>query len=175
VTEKIIPTIRRALAGDASLLATLGERTFFDTFARDNTAEDMAIYIAESFSPEIQAAELADPSITFFIAELKASAIGYAQLRGGVTPECVSGMKPIELARIYVTQDCLGRGVGEALLDTCIEEATRTGHETIWLGVWQKNARAERFYRNQNFRIVGEQAFQLGTDKQTDWIMQRAL
>jgi diamine N-acetyltransferase len=169
------PIIRRGVAADASLLAALGARTFYDTFAADNTPEDMAAYLAASFNPGIQAAELADPSIMFFIAELDARTVGYAQLRAGSSPECVSGTNPVELVRIYVTQDWLGHGMGEALLLTCMEEAKRAGHRTMWLGVWKKNKRAESFYRKQNFRIVGEQVFQLGADLQSDWVMERQL
>ena len=65
--------------------------------------------------------------------------------------------------------------MGEALLRTCMEEAERAGHRTIWLGVWKMNKRAQSFYRKQNFRIVGERTFQLGADTQNDWIMERQL
>ena len=171
----IIPVIRRASVGDAKLLAQLGARTFHDTFAAQNTPENMAAYLADSFGTEIQAAELADPSVMFFIAEFDAGAIGYAQLRVTETPAGVLGMNPIELARIYVVRDWLGHGIGEALLRSCIEEARRAGHQTMWLGVWKRNTRAEAFYRKQKFRIVGEKAFQLGTEIQSDWVMERPL
>ena len=53
------PLIRRAVAVDAGLLAELGARTFYESFAADNTPENMAAYLAESFGPDKQAAELA--------------------------------------------------------------------------------------------------------------------
>lgn len=34
-------SIRRATIDDASLLAEIGARTFFDTFAKDNTGEEI--------------------------------------------------------------------------------------------------------------------------------------
>jgi ribosomal protein S18 acetylase RimI-like enzyme len=168
-------TIRRANSDDAGLLAELGARTFRETFAADNSHEDMAAYLASSFNPARQTAELEDDASTFFIAEVGGVAAGYAMLRAGSTAECVEGAKPVELVRLYVSLEWLGRGVGEALMRACVDEARRAGRETIWLGVWERNARAQTFYRKWNFRAVGEHVFQLGSDAQTDILMERAL
>jgi diamine N-acetyltransferase len=168
-------TIRCANPFDAALLTELGARTFNETFAADNNPEDMAAYLASSFNPAQQANELADPASTFFIAEVGGVAAGYAQLHAGEPAACVEGAKPVELVRLYVSREWLGRGVGEALMRVCMEEAQRAGHETIWLGVWERNGRAQAFYRKWNFRAVGEHVFQLGSDPQKDILMERAV
>jgi ribosomal protein S18 acetylase RimI-like enzyme len=168
-------TIRRANANDATVLCELGARTFNETFAADNTPEDMAAYLASSFSLAQQTAELADPASTFFIADVGGVAAGYAKLHAGEPAEGIEGAKPIELVRLYVSREWLGRGVGEALMRTCVVEAQQAGHETIWLGVWERNERAQAFYRKWNFRAVGEHVFQLGADTQTDLLMERPL
>jgi GNAT superfamily N-acetyltransferase len=167
--------IRRADSADARLLTELGARTFLETFAADNSPEDMAAYIASSFNLAQQTAELADPAATFFIAEVGGVAAGYAKLHAGEAAEGVGGAKPVELVRLYVSREWLGLGVGEALMRACVDEAQRAGHETIWLGVWERNGRAQAFYRKWNFRAVGEHVFQLGSDPQTDILMERAL
>jgi GNAT superfamily N-acetyltransferase len=169
------PTIRRAGPADAGLLTELGARTFSETFAADNSPEDLAAYLAASFSPARQTAELADPASTFFIAEVGGLAAGYAHLHAGEPAGCVGGAKPVELVRLYVSREWLGRGVGEALMRACVDGARRAGHETIWLGVWERNGRAQAFYRKWDFRAVGEHVFQLGSDPQTDIVMERAL
>jgi GNAT superfamily N-acetyltransferase len=168
-------TIRRANPEDASLLAELGARTFSETFAADNSPEDMAAYLAASFTPAQQAAELADPASTFLIAEVGGRAAGYAKLRAGEPAEGVEGDKPVELVRLYVLHEWLGRGVGSELMSACLDEARRAGHETIWLGVWERNGRAQAFYRKWDFRAVGAHVFQLGSDPQTDTLMERAV
>jgi ribosomal protein S18 acetylase RimI-like enzyme len=168
-------TIRRANPEDASLLAELGARTFSETFAADNTPEDMAAYLAANFSLAQQTAELNNPASTFLIAEASGLAAGYAQLHVGEPVEGVAGAKPIELVRLYVSREWLGRGVGEALMRACVDEARRAGHGTIWLGVWEQNGRAQAFYRKWDFRAVGEHVFQLGSDSQTDIVMERAV
>jgi ribosomal protein S18 acetylase RimI-like enzyme len=186
--------IRRGQADDAALLAELGARTFSQTFAPDNSAEDMAAYIASAFSPEQQAAELADPAATFLIAETVCQTgdiagessgetkgetdsvtLGYGMIRAGDVPREVTGEKPIELVRLYVSRESLGIGVGAALMQTCIDEASSRGYKTLWLGVWENNFRAQAFYRKWNFHEVGTHVFQLGDDPQTDILMQRSI
>lgn len=166
-------TIRFATREDAALLARVGAQTFADTFAADNTPDDMAAYLAESFNPAKQATELADPNVIFLIAEIAGKVAGFAQLHANVRLTDVGGDKPIELARIYTTQEWIGRGVGAALMQASIAEARTRGHDVIWLGVWERNARAQAFYRKWGFAQVGTHTFQLGSDPQTDWVMAR--
>lgn len=151
----------------------MGRRTFYETFAADNTPENMAAYLAASFGPDIQAAELADPAACFLMAEIDHSPVGYASLYAGEPPAGVSGTRPIELVRIYALKEWLGHGVGAALMQACLAEAGKRGHDTIWLGVWEHNPRAQAFYRKWGFVEVGTQVFQLGDDPQRDLLMQR--
>ena len=169
------PTIRRGAVADAALLSELGARTFSDTFASENTPEDLAAYLAANFNVAQQTAELEDPASTFLIAEVDGRAAGYARLHDGEPDHCVAGANPVELVRLYVSREWLGRGLGEQLMRACIEAAQQAGHETLWLGVWERNARAQAFYRKWNFRTVGEHMFQLGSDLQRDLVMERAL
>ena len=175
MTQNPEVTIRRASHEDAGLLAQLGARTFAQTFATNNTPEDMAAYIAASFNLEQQMAELADPASSVLIAEIAGVAAGYAKLHAGEPAEGVEGPKPVELVRLYVSREWLGRGVGEALMRACVNEAQQAGHKTIWLGVWERNGRAQAFYCKWNFRTVGEHIFQLGSDSQRDILMERSV
>jgi GNAT superfamily N-acetyltransferase len=168
-------TIRRGTREDAGLLSELGARTFSETYAADNTQEDMAAYVAKFFNVAQQIAELEDPAATFLIAELDGHPAGYAKLHVGEPEQGVAGAKPVELVRLYASREWHGRGVGEQLMRACIDEARQAGHETIWLGVWERNGRAQAFYRKWNFRAVGEHIFRLGSDMQRDILMERAL
>ncbi len=164
--------VRRGKADEAGLLAELGARTFSETFAVHNTPDDMAAYLASAFSPAHQALELADPHSSFHIAETDGVALGFAMLRSGPVPHSITGVKPIELVRLYVSRESIGSGVGAALMETCISEAKQECYETLWLGVWEHNHRAITFYRKWNFHEVGTHVFQLGDDPQTDILMQ---
>jgi diamine N-acetyltransferase len=167
--------IRHATSADNILLADLGRQTFYETFAADNTPADMAAYLAASFSPDKQAAELADPVSTFLIAEGNDIAIGYARLKAGQSAAGVTGRRPIEIVRLYARKNWLGQGVGAQLMQACLDEATKQGCDTIWLDVWEQNERARAFYCKWGFVEVGTQLFQLGSDLQHDLILQRAI
>src|ERR1043165_42520 len=168
-------TIRRGTIEDAGLLSELGARTFSETFSADNTPENFAAYMAASFNVAQQTAELRDAAAIFLIAEVDGRAAGYAKLHDGKPEQGVAGAKPIELVRLYVLREWLGRRVGQELMRACIDEARAAGHDTIWLGVWERNARAQAFYRKWDFQTVGEHIFQLGSDPQRDLVMARTL
>ena len=168
-------TIRRGTHDDAALLSDLSARTFSETFAADNTPEDLDAYMSTSFNVAQQTAELEDPASTFLIAEVDGHAAGYARLHAGEPAEGVEGTNPVELVRLYVSRDWLGRGLGEQLMRACIDEARKAAHGTMWLGVWERNGRAQAFYRKWNFRAVGEHTFPLGSDLQRDIVMERPL
>jgi GNAT superfamily N-acetyltransferase len=168
-------TIRRASSEDAALLTELGTRTFYETFAADNTPQDMAAYVRTAFNLARQTAELTDPDSIFLIGEVGGLAVGYAKLHAGQPARGVHGPNPVELVRLYVTQEWLGSGVGAGLMSACLDEALKLGHGSIWLGVWERNERAQAFYRKWNFQPVGEHMFQLGLDRQRDILMERVV
>lgn len=164
-------TIRRATQSDAALLAELGGRTFYDTFVNSCRPEDMRVFLAATFGVAQQSAELADPRSIFFVAEIEGAAVGYAKLFSGETPACVTGGSSIELARLYVARAWHGRGVGEILMRTLLDEARQLARQFVWLGVWEHNDRALAFYRKRGFKVVGEHIFQVGDDPQNDLLM----
>ena len=92
-------------------------------------------------------------------------------MRAGEAPSCVAGPRPIELERIYVDQNAHGRGVGAALMRTCLDTARQADYGAVWLGVWDRNTRALAFYRKMGFLDVGEKTFTVGTDVQNDRVM----
>jgi ribosomal protein S18 acetylase RimI-like enzyme len=165
--------VRRASVEDGVALADLGARTFIETYAAENTAGDMAAYVASSFSPGRQARQLIDPAYRYLVAEAAGRLVGYLLLRTGEAPACVDGSMPVELARLYVERAWQGRGVAAALMAAGLSEAEGMGARTLWLGVWERNVRAIRFYERHGLRRVGFHTFQLGDDIQVDDVMAR--
>jgi ribosomal protein S18 acetylase RimI-like enzyme len=170
-----VTTIRRASPGDATPLAALAARTFRDAFEIYNTPENIALYLASSYGPARQATELQDGRIVTLVAEASDELAGYAQLREGPAPACVTGPSPIELWRFYVDRAWHGQGLAQALMAASLEAATARGAGTIWLAVWERNDRALAFYRKCGFEVRGDKEFMLGNDRQTDRVMTRSL
>ena len=167
--------IRAGAATDATALAELAARTFCETFAADNRAEDLALHIAHAYGTSQQRSELVDPNIATLLVEVDGQMAGYAQLRFGLAPTCVTGEAPVELWRFYIAQVWHGRGVAHALMRRVESEAYRRGGRTMWLGVWERNERAKAFYHKNGFTDVGSHVFTVGTDAQTDRILVRSL
>jgi ribosomal protein S18 acetylase RimI-like enzyme len=163
--------IRRASLADVDIVAELGSRTFLDSYGPDNDPGTMKHYLRSSFSPEQIASELAAPTAIFLLACRRRYTIGYAKLDVEKFPDCVSGRKPIRLVRLYIEQRYIGNGFGAALMKSCLEESCRAGYKTIWLGVWEENKRAQRFYQNQGFHPMGSLDFIFGREVQKDVIM----
>lgn len=154
------------------MLSKLGAKTFFDTFAKDNTPENMALHLKTSFSPEMQLQELSAPGNIFLIAEIEKVAVGFAHLIIDSRDDSLSGKKPLEIRRIYASQEFIGKGIGKELMRASIQEAKRQGCDSLWLGVWEKNPRAIEFYKKWGFREIGSHVFMVGNDPQKDHIME---
>ena len=167
--------IRNAASGDAALLAELSARTFKSAYRSQLTEKELDDYAASTFSLDRIQAELNDPACKFLIAYEGDTAIGYALLRTDEPPDNVTGPKPVELARIYLTEGVIGKGYGTTLMEACLQAAKEDGHETIWLGVWEKNGRAIRFYEKWGFTTVGSIDFEFGDEVQTDLVMVRVI
>jgi ribosomal protein S18 acetylase RimI-like enzyme len=169
--------IRRGTVADAETLAPLAVKIFNDTFAANplNKPEDMQAYIAEFMSAAAFEEELIDKDSIFFIAESDGEMIGYAKLKESSTEDSVTDANPIELCRLYVAHEFHGKGIAEQLMNECFAKATGKNFQTMWLGVWEFNFRAQRFYEKLGFSKVGKHVFQLGSDPQTDLVMERKL
>ena len=167
--------LRYAKAADNLLLAQAGRRLFYEAFAAQNSPQNMEAYLAEFFGPEKQAIELADPTSVTMIAEVDGIFAGYVRLKEGMPNIDIPALHPIELVRIYTERVFLGQGVGSQMMQGCLEEAACRGCDAIWLGVWQHNPGAIRFYERWGFTKAGTQNFRLGDDIQTDFVMYRKL
>ena len=166
-------TYRRGTIADASKLAEFATRAFTQTYAAFNTAEDMREYLAASFGVEQQKRELADPTMITVLAEADGALTGYAQVRRKERPPSVTQEAPAEIYRLYVDASAHGKGVAQRLMDESMNAARDLGAKHLWLGVWERNARAIAFYRKCGFAETGEQHFQLGSDRQRDLVMVR--
>ena len=171
-------SIAKANLATATRLAALGSQTFSETFAADNTPEDMAAYLAENYGPEIQLSELQQARYTFLLAEMQGELVGFAKLwrdspLGLAADEPAQGR--LEVKQLYVVEDWIGTGLGAALMRRIQDLAQAENCTAIVLGVWERNERAKAFYQRYGFREIGELAFKLGADIQRDLILRKGL
>ena len=171
LTDHLI--IRRAAAADAAALSAFGRRVFTATFAAENTPSDLAAYLDGAYTVAHQQADIADPSIDTLLLEIDGALAAFAQLRASTVPACVGAPAALELARFYVDQGWHGRGVAARLMIAVETAAVARGADALWLGVWERNLRAQAFYAKHGFTVVGSHTFLLGSDPQNDLIMEK--
>ncbi|HEY4320607.1 MAG TPA: GNAT family N-acetyltransferase [Gemmatimonadales bacterium] len=168
--------VRPGAPADASALAHLAVLTFRTTYEPFNTAANIDQYVGAAFAVDQVRSDLNADNLITLLASVDDELVGYGQLRlHVVTPLWVPGRHPVELHRFYVDAAWHGRHVAAHLLEHCVSAAAATGSTSLWLGVWQQNARAIRFYRKHGFHAVGRQEFMLGDDRQDDWLMAKPL
>lgn len=160
---------------DAKVLAEIGKKTFYDAYVKDVDLENLKTVIEETFSEELQLQEINNSDSLFLIAEVNGKIAGYAKLIRNASNKHVIGKDHMELSRIYLLQEYIGKGIGKELMQRCIDEARQRGCNSLWLGVWENNQNAIGFYRKQGFREVGSHVFMFGNEVQTDLIMELEL
>ena len=167
-------TIRKATIADAALIADMSRESFAATFAAGNKPEDIEIFLDQQFTKAALMAEVGTPGNTFLIAFSGDEPAGYVRLRKAVC-KTWPAENPLEIARLYAMPEMVGKGVGKFMMTYCIDFASANGHDLLWLGVWEHNARAIHFYQSFGFEKVATQDFLLGNDLQTDWVMKREI
>ena len=163
--------IKKINIDDLETLRNLSIQTFKETFEEVNTEEDMQKYLLENLSIEKLKSELENPNSEFYFAENNNEILGYLKLnfKDAQTEELEENH--FEIERIYVLKTFLGQKIGQILFDKAIEIGREKNLEYVWLGVWEENHRAIRFYEKNGFEIFGKHDFVLGEDVQTDLLM----
>ncbi|NEG69192.1 GNAT family N-acetyltransferase [Bifidobacterium sp. BRDM6] len=165
--------VKTATGADLEVVRTLGAQCFTETFAADNTAEDMERYLAESFSAERVRAELENPDSAFAVAYVDGEPAGYLKTNVGAAQTEKQGADSLEVERIYLLRRFKGLGIGGLLMDEALARAARLDKRRVWLGVWEHNDAARGFYEHRGFRPFGDHVFVLGDDRQRDVLMER--
>ncbi len=167
--------IRKVAEGEADVLHELAERTFVYTFAQYNTPENMNAYISSAFSIDKLAKELESTDRETYFAFWDSKPAGYLQLSFNSTEAGMENLDVIELARLYVVPEHLGKKIGKELMETAISVAEKRKADYLWLGVWEHNDRARSFYARWGFEEFGSHVFQLGDDAQKDLLLKKSI
>ena len=160
---------------DVSQLQQIGRQTFFETFAASNSEENMRAYLFNGFALDKLRAELAQPYSTCYFAEQAGRVIGYLKVNTGPAQTEQQADNALEIERIYVLQEFHGQRVGQLLYEQALALAQQAQVDYLWLGVWEENPRAIRFYEKNGFVAFDKHVFLLGDDVQTDIMMKRPL
>jgi ribosomal protein S18 acetylase RimI-like enzyme len=166
-------TLKRVYVADVTILQQISIDTFRETFAATNDASDLQQYLDTSYSLTKLTAEILNPESSFYLLYAADVPVGYLKVNFGAAQTEKYDENTVELERIYLLAAYHGIGAGQFMLDSAIQFAKEARAHFIWLGVWEHNQKAIRFYEKNDFVITGSHVFQLGTDMQTDLLMKR--
>ena len=167
--------IRKLDITDLENLQKISITTFRETFEEVNSEEDMQKYLDENLSLERLKNELENLDSEFYFIENENKNLGYLKLNFGNAQTEKVEENYFEIERIYVLKAFLGQKIGQILFDKAIEIGREKNLEYVWLGVWEENHRAIKFYEKNGFKIFGKHDFVLGKDVQTDLLMKLKL
>ncbi len=168
-------TIKPCTEADLEALRKVSIETFVETFADQNTEEDIAEYVRNSFSHEELSRQVGELESAFFFAVVDGEVAGYLKVNVGDAQTEDVGEGALEVERIYALQSFKRQGLGTLMMQRAISEAIGRGLRSVWLGVWEHNVAARRFYERLGFSVFGSHVFTLGDDEQTDLLMKLAV
>ena len=166
-----VPELRKANLSDLPELLVLARTSFVQAFTAGNKLENVQAYLAEAFTESKLTQEMLEPASTFIVAILDGELVGYTKLNLSAAQADVKDPASVEVARLYTLEKVWGTGLGQLLLDAAIDFGRQEGKTWLWLGVWEHNARAIRFYEKNGLRIFGSHPFPFGDEIQNDWLM----
>jgi diamine N-acetyltransferase len=163
--------IRKISVKDIDALKEIGKQTFAETFSSVNSEENMTGYLTSEFSTEKLITQLTDEGSEFYFAELKRRPVGYLKINSGQSQTEIKDKEALEIERVYVLKEFHGKKVGQKLYAKALTIARQKSMDYVWLGVWEKNYRAIRFYEKNGFIAFDNHIFRLGASEQTDIMM----
>ena len=166
---------QKCALSDKELLIEISKTTFVDAFEKDNDPEDFKAYINVAFAKENILNQLKNQDVDFYFVFKNEELVGYIKLNENDAQTDIKSEKAIELERIYVLQQFQGKQIGKLMLHKAIKIASEKHKEYIWLGVWEKNLDAIRFYEKFGISKFDTHPYYIGKDKQIDWLMRYEL
>jgi ribosomal protein S18 acetylase RimI-like enzyme len=160
---------------EVDALRDMALRIFYASFSHNNTPENMKAYTDKAYSREQLLSELQDPRSEHYFIKVDEKHAGFLKLNRSGAQSDINDPQSMEIQRIYVDMAFQNRGLGKVMLDKAIDRARALDLHYIWLGVWEHNPDAIRFYERHGFSIFGKHQFVMGDDLQTDILMKRSV
>lgn len=168
-------TFKPVTTNNLDELLELSKTTFRDAFEHLNNPDDFKNYFTSAFTIEKLRAELKNPDSAFYFAQVDGKNAGYIKLNYASAQTEFKDNDAVEVERIYVLASHQGKQIGKQLIAFAIERAMTQKLRYIWLGVWEHNLNAIRFYEREGFAQFSSHQFVLGKDVQTDILMRKYL
>lgn len=163
--------IVRACPADVDDLQKISWRTFYEAFHHLNKKDNMDAYMNKAFDSNQLLDELKNEYSEFYFAKDGEAVLGYIKVNRKEAQTEFKDDLSLEVERIYVEKEYQGTGLGARFMQKIKELATEYDLTYIWLGVWEKNPDAIRFYERHGFNVFSSHEFVMGDEIQIDNLM----
>ncbi len=160
---------------EVSALQELATQTFAETFAHDNDPKKLEAFFEEAYSLEVLTSELSDSNCQHYFLRVDHQIAGYLKLNQGPSQTEHELENAFEIQRIYLLKAYQGQGLGKKLFEFALEKAEQSSCDWVWLGVWEHNYKAQKFYSKYGFEKFGQHEFAVGDKIDVDWLLKRPL
>lgn len=164
-------SLHRCTLEDLDQLVLISRTTFTEAFAEQNDPADFEHYLNTALTKKRMGSELTHPHATFYFVFKHNELVGFFKINDVEAQTDIFDATSYELERIYVLTHYQGQGIGDWIMEQVIRLAKEAEKRFIWLGVWEKNTAAIRFYEKKGFIKFGKHPYYIGKDKQMDWLM----
>ena len=169
--------MRRITLKDVPALSFIAKKTFYDTFTGTCTAEDMSDFLERFYNEKMLSEEVANNNFQYFFAELEGIIVGYILFSDGeISFAEINGSTALELKRLYVLNEYHGKGIAHDIMKFFLDYASAQGYDNAFLGVWEHNLKAQKFYHKHGFILSSHtHDFPIGNTPQTDIYMWKSI
>lgn len=167
--------IKKCTLDDLKTLHNLSVETYTDTFGEYNTEADLNDYLDKAYNNTELKKELTNSNSMFYFAFYDGKLAGYLKLNVLDAQSESIGDESLEIERIYIRKQFKRLGLGTKLLNFGIAKAEELNKQSVWLGVWENNFPAQKFYQKMDFVRYSEHKFIMGESVQTDYILKKEL
>lgn len=160
---------------DVLTLQALAKETFKATFDPFTKPEDMEQFLETDYRESLLREELQNPASYWYFLLTEGQVAGYLKLNEGSAQTEQVKDNAMEVQRIYLRKQFQHHGLGSVLMEFAEQQARLLHKAYMWLGVYEKNVPARKLYAKYGFERVGEHVFQVGEDKQIDYLLAKKL
>ena len=154
-------SIRKSTVEDTGLLSKIGRETFIESHGRSASSSIINEYVEENYNEAFIREGLEDPTNQYHIIFYDQDPAGFSKIIFNHPHATIPNQEVAKLEKIFLLGKFYDLKLGKQLLTFNIDLARSHGQSGMWLFVWKENERAIRFYKKNNFQIIGDHDFKL--------------
>jgi len=164
--------VKTAILEDASDIANIAKDTFVLACPSSAAPAEIEKYISNSLSTGYFKSVITSKAAYIACAFVGGEMAGFVVAVYNSSCESQANLNnAAEIQKLYIRPKFHGKEIAYKLMTSAINEITKPGIDTIWLGVYSNNIKAKRFYSKFGFNVVGKTNFTMGSEIHLDHIM----